>query len=126
MKILRRYVCKELVGPFLLGLGVFTFVMLMQQIIELTDLVIYKGVSMKIVAQLFLYILPYFLMFTIPMAMLLAALMSFGRLSQDNEITAIQASGTNLWALVWPILVIGLILSIFLAVFNNLISPFFY
>ncbi len=123
MRILRRYICKELVGPFFLGLGVFTFVMLMQQIIELTDLVIYKGVGIGIVGRLFLYVLPYFLMFTIPMAMLLATLMAFGRLSQDNEITAIQASGTNLWVLVRPVLVIGLVLSISLAVFNNLISP---
>ena len=71
MRILRRYISKELVGPFFLGLGVFTFVMLMQQIIELTDLVIYKGVSMGIVVRLFLFVLPYFLMFTIPIAMLL-------------------------------------------------------
>ena len=59
MRILRRYICKELVGPFFLGLGIFTFVMLMQQLIELTDLVIYKGVSMGIVAQLFFYVFLY-------------------------------------------------------------------
>ncbi len=123
MRILRRYICKELVGPFFLGLGIFTFVMLMQQIIELTDLVIYKGVSIGIVGRLFLYVLPYFLMFIIPMAILVAVLLSFGRLSQDNEITAIQASGTNLWVLVRPVLVIGLTLSIFLTLFNSLISP---
>lgn len=123
MRILRRYICKELVGPFFLGLVVFTFIMLMQQIIELTDLVIYKGVSMGVVTRLFLFVLPYFLMFTIPMAMLLATLMSFGRLSQDNEITAIQASGTNLWVMVQPVLIIGLLLSISLVVFNNFISP---
>lgn len=118
-----RYICKELVGPFFLGLGVFTFIMLMQQIIELTDLVIYKGVGLGIVVRLFLYVLPYFLMFIIPMAILVAVLLSFGRLSQDNEITAIQASGTNLWILMRPVLIIGLALSIFLAFFNNFVSP---
>ncbi len=123
MKILRCYICKELVGPFFLGLGIFTFVMLMQQVIELTDLVIYKGVGIGIVGRLFLYVLPYFLMFIIPMAILVAVLLSFGRLSQDNEITAIQASGTNLWVLVRPVLIIGLALSIFLTLFNNFISP---
>jgi lipopolysaccharide export system permease protein len=123
MNILKRYISKELIGPFFLGLAVFTFTMLMQQIIELTDLVIYKGVSIGIIVKLFLYVLPYFLMFTIPMAILLATLLAFGRLSHNNEITAIQAAGINLWILIRPVLVIGLILCIALAVFNNLISP---
>jgi lipopolysaccharide export system permease protein len=74
-----------MVGPFFTSLGVFTFVLLMAKIMELTDLVVTKGVGLDVVLQLLLYTLPYFFVFTIPMATLLGVLLAFLRLSSDRK-----------------------------------------
>jgi lipopolysaccharide export system permease protein len=98
-----------MVGPFFTSLGVFTFVLLIAKIMELTDLVVTKGVGLDIVLQLLLYTLPYFFVFTIPMATLLGVLLAFLRLSSDNEITALKAAGVGLSQLLPPVAVLALL-----------------
>lgn len=104
-KTINKYLVKELIGPFFLGLLIFTFVLLMQQVLDLIELVINKGVSLKLVMELVLYIMPSFLVLTIPMAVLVSALTAFGRMSTDSEITAMKASGVSLYALFVPVLI---------------------
>src|SRR6266540_1726410 len=103
-KTLFKYMLKEIAVPFLLGIGVFTFVLLMGRFLKLADLVISKGVPLTDVLKLLLYIFPSFSLVTIPMAFLLAMLLAFGRLSSDSEITAIKSSGISLYGLLPPIL----------------------
>ncbi|PID56675.1 LPS export ABC transporter permease LptF [candidate division KSB3 bacterium] len=110
-KTINSYLLKELFGPFLLGLLVFTFVLLMQQVLELIELVISKGVSVKLVLELVLYIMPSFLVLTIPMAVLVAALTAFGRLSTDSEVTALKASGVSLYSLFVPVLIFSILMT---------------
>ncbi len=98
-----------MVSPFFTSMGVFTVVLLLAKIMELTDLVVTKGVGLDIVGQLLLYTLPYFFVFTIPMATLLGVLLAFLRLSSDNEITALKAAGVGLSQLLPPVAVLAVL-----------------
>ena len=102
-KTLYLYILKEISVPFLLGFAVFTFVLLMGRFMKLADLVIAKGVPVSDVARLLLYMLPSFSFITIPMAFLLALLLAFGRLSADNEITALKSGGISLYGILTPV-----------------------
>lgn len=124
MKILRTYFLKEFIGPLFMALGVLTFVMLLGNLIKLADLVINKGVDITSVSKLFLFMMPYLLTYTLPISCLTAVLLSLGRLSSDNEIIAIRASGINLFTLVLPLLIVGIILSLILVVFNDRVIPY--
>lgn len=107
--ILGRYIFREMLVPFLVSLGVFTFVLLMARITELTDLVINRGVGLDVVGLLLLYNLPYLFVFTVPMATLLGVLLAFLRLSSDNEITVMKASGVSLWQMLPPVAALAII-----------------
>jgi len=111
-KVLHRYVFREILVPFALGLGVFTFVLLLARLLKLIELVVNRGIPATTVARVFLYLLPAFLEVTVPMAMLLAILVAFGRLSADSEITALRSSGVSLYQLIPPVATFVLIVTI--------------
>lgn len=96
MRILRSYILRLHLVPFLLGFGVVTFILVMDVLFDYLDLVLNRGVAVGVVLQLFILSLGYIMALSVPCAVLVAALMAFGRLSQDNEITALRASGVNL------------------------------
>ncbi|HLD40646.1 MAG TPA: LptF/LptG family permease [Candidatus Omnitrophota bacterium] len=123
MKILRTYLLKEFSLPFVFSLIVLIFVMLLGNLFQLIELIITKGVNFFSVAKLFLFLVPYLLTYTIPIAILAAVLLSLGRLSSDNEILAIRASGINIFILIVPLLILGLLLSLFLVILNDRIIP---
>ena len=108
VRILDRYVWKELVTPFCLGLLVFTFLLLIDRIFDLTDLIINKGVPVHLVLMMLVYISPAILVLTIPIGFLLAILVAFGRLSADMEVVALKACGVSPLRLLWPVVVFGL------------------
>lgn len=103
-KTLSLYIFKEITVPFFLGFIVFTFVLLMGRFMNLADMVIAKGVPVADVARLLIYMLPSFSFITIPMALLLAMLLAFGRLSADNEITALKSGGISLYGVLPPVI----------------------
>lgn len=107
-----------------MALGVLTFIMLLGNLIKIADLVINKGVDIVSVSKLFLFMIPFLLTYTLPISSLAAALLSLGRLSSDNEIIAIKASGINIFRLILPQLITGLILSLLLVIFNDRIIPY--
>jgi lipopolysaccharide export system permease protein len=111
-KILHQYIFREILVPFVLGLGVFTFVLLLARLLKLIELVVNKGIPVTSVARVFLFLLPAFLEVTVPMAMLLAILVAFGRLSADSEITALRSSGVSLYQLVPPVAMFVLIVTV--------------
>jgi len=106
-RILSLYIIREIASLFLLGIMVFTLILLMGRLIKLTDLVITRGVPLADVSRMILYLMPSFLVFTIPMAFLLAVLLAFGRLSADNEITVMKAGGISLMQLMPPVVLCG-------------------
>lgn len=124
MKILRNYFLKEFIGPLFMALGVLTFVMILGNLIKIAELVINKGVDIFSVAKLFIFMIPYLLTYTLPIAALTATLLSLGRLSNDNEIVATKACGINLFALISPLLIVGAILSLMLVIFNDRVIPY--
>ncbi|MBC8018267.1 MAG: LPS export ABC transporter permease LptF [Verrucomicrobia bacterium] len=107
-RILNLYIIREIASLFVLGIMIFTLVLLMGRLIKLTDLVISRGVPLADVSRMILYLMPSFLVFTIPMAFLLAVLLAFGRLSADNEITVMKAGGISLMQLMPPVVLCGL------------------
>jgi len=97
-----RYIIKEIIPVFIIGLMVFTIILLMDKILKLIELIMTRGASIKDVLMLMAFISPSFLIFTIPTALLLGILITFGRLSGDSEITAFKASGISLGQLFVP------------------------
>jgi lipopolysaccharide export system permease protein len=106
-KKIYTYLLKELVALFALSVGIFTFIMVLSRIGKIADLVINKGVDVKDIVLLILYSSPPYLTFTLPMAFLLSTIVVLGRLSTENEILALKASGINLRCLFAPIALIG-------------------
>lgn len=121
--ILRRYILKSLVGPFWLGFGIITFLLTMDMLLDLLDLLISKGIAAWIVLKLFVLGLGWMVVLSIPCGVLVAALMTYGRLSQDNEIIALRASGIHLARIILPTLVSSVIVAAALALFNNYVLP---
>jgi lipopolysaccharide export system permease protein len=104
-KTLYAYVFNEIPPPFLVGMGTFTFVLLMGKFLKLAEMVVEKGVPLGSVLRMIMYLLPSFWSVTIPMALLLAVLLAFGRLSSDSEVTAMKSCGISLYGLLPPPLV---------------------
>lgn len=123
MRILRDYILKEFFHSFFLTLVVFTFVFLVGNIITLANYIINKGVDPFSILKLFFYLVPWLLSFTLPIAVLTASILSFGRLSADGELTAMKASGVSLFRVSIPILMIGVLCSFFAFFLNDRISP---
>ena len=101
-RTLYTHITKELMSPFILGLLIFTFILLTNRILKLMDLVVNKGVGLDEVIKLIMYLLPSFFMLTIPMSVLLAILITLGRLSADGELIAMKASGISLYQILPP------------------------
>ena len=106
-KILLRYLISEILPPFFFGLLAFTFILLIARILKLIELVITRGVPLLQMAKLFSLILPTFLEMTVPMAFLLAILLGLGRLSNDQELLAMKASGISPGQILWPVAVVA-------------------
>jgi len=102
-KILHRYIFHEVLTPFLLGLGVFTFILLIARLLKLIELVVNRGLPPLQILRLLGYLMPAFLEVTVPMAMLLAILIAFGRLSADAEMIAMRSSGLSIYQLAPPV-----------------------
>ncbi len=123
MKILERYILKENFKPFVVSLMVTTFVMLLDKIIDLLNLIIEKHLNVLTIVSIFGLSLPFILALTVPMAILLASIMSFGRLSVDNELIAFKSCGINIYTLLKPTVIAALFISFFMVYFNNAVLP---
>jgi lipopolysaccharide export system permease protein len=123
MHIIRNYTIKEFVGPLFLSLLVSTMILAAGNVIQIADLIINKGVSALYVMKLFFFLTPWLLTFTIPISILSATLLSFGRLASDNEIIALKSSGVSLYRIAAPLLIIGFIISLFCIPLNDKILP---
>ncbi|MDD3627706.1 MAG: LptF/LptG family permease, partial [bacterium] len=113
MKILPRYFITDLIGPTFFGISLFTFMMLLSKLRDFIELIINKGVAPEKVLYLLILILPALLAITIPMGFLLGILMTYGRFSEDNEITAMKASGISVMKMLMPVIWVSIFLSIF-------------
>jgi LPS export ABC transporter permease LptF/LPS export ABC transporter permease LptG len=108
MRILDRYIVREIFRHAFLGLIVFTFVLFVPQLVRLMELLVRHSGSGSQIAKLFLYIFPGVLIFTIPMAVLVGVLLGLGRMSADSEIIALTALGISRQRMLVPVAVLAL------------------
>lgn len=121
--ILARYILREHIAPFLYALFVITFLFLVDFLIRILTSILSKGLGWKVVLEILVLNLAWMLALSIPMAVLVATLMAFGRFSSDNEITAMKALGISPFRAMGSVLVVAIVLGIGLVYFNNRILP---
>ena len=115
-KIINRYIFKEMAVPFVIVITVLTITSLLSKVIIAVNLLVNYGVGFFIILKFFLFSMPWFLIYIIPMSFLIAVLITYNRLSSDNEITAMKASGLDLLRISMPVAVMALI-AYFIATF---------
>src|SRR4029077_20067312 len=103
LKILDRYLVREIVPPMLLALVGLTFVLMMPPILTNAEKLIAKGVSWDVILRVLLTLVPQALGVTIPMALLYGILFGLGRLSADREFVALQACGVSVFRVFRPV-----------------------
>ncbi len=123
MRLLRRYIIIELLSPFLFSLLVIVFVLFIQFLLRAIDRFLGKGLDTLVIFEYLFLNMAWIVALAVPMAVLIATLMTFGRLSEDNEITAMRASGISFLKIIRPGLLFGTIICLMLLYFNNYILP---
>ncbi len=119
--ITNRYILKEMFIPFSINIFIFTFLFLMTEMIEITNWIVNYKLSVWSVLAFIFYTMPWFLMFIIPMSVMLAVLLTFLRLSGDNEIVALKSCGLSIYGLLPSVLIfalIGFLLTIFITLYG--------
>ncbi|MEO0098186.1 MAG: LptF/LptG family permease [candidate division WOR-3 bacterium] len=119
MKIIQRYILSLFIPPFFFAIAVLSFILLMNRLFLLADLLIKKGIRFTIVLEVATYSLPFVLTYITPLAVMVAGVMTYGKLAQDNELTALKASGVNLFRLLIPTLFFCIALSFVMVFFNG-------
>ncbi|WP_290735061.1 LptF/LptG family permease [Fibrobacter sp. UBA3806] len=114
---------KELIGPFMAALFGITFLFVVDFLVKILDNVLSKGLPASTVLEIFALNLAWMLSLSIPMAVLVACLMAFGRLSGDHEITAVKAAGVSPLSLMRPVMLVAMLLSVLMVLFNNWVLP---
>jgi len=107
--IINRYIFREMIPPFGINLIFFSFIFLMTQIIEIMNMVVNHRVGLSVIGRMILYTLPFFLEFIIPMSVMMSILLTFLRLSSDNEILALKNGGLSIYDLLPPVMLFCLI-----------------
>jgi lipopolysaccharide export system permease protein len=123
MKIIQRHLIRNFVPPFLFGLSVTTFILMIEVLERYFNLFLEKGVEFAVATQVLVLSLGHTFALSIPMAVLVGVLMGVGQLAADREITALKASGVSLYQICLPLLVVGLLLSGAMMAYNHWILP---
>lgn len=118
-----QYIFFEMLPSFILGLLVFVSIILMFQVLRLTEFALVHGVAMKTIAQIIGYVVISMLPILFPMALLFSVLLTYGRLSQDSEIVAMKASGLHMATLLMPAIILALIVGALSAQMSFNIAP---
>ena len=119
--IINRYIFKEMLTPFFLSVLFFTFVFLMAKMIEITNWIVNYDIDIVDVLLMILYTTPYFLVFVLPMSIMMSVLLTFLQLSSDNEIIALKCGGHSINGLLPPVILFclfGFGVNIFITVFG--------
>jgi lipopolysaccharide export system permease protein len=123
VRLLSRYLLRQLVGPFVFALAALTSLMLLSQIAKKFGALVGKGLPWTVIAEVFALSIPFIVAMTLPMAVLLAVLYAFSHLAADNEITAMRASGISVYQVLVPVLAWGVFMSAFNFAFVDQVLP---
>ena len=106
--LLFRSIFLQLIVPFILALGILTFILSMETVYRLINLIVERGVSVFSVGLMLLYRLPQFLSVTLPLSIVISCVVLVVRLSTDNEITAMNSMGISIWQIARPFSLFGI------------------
>ena len=123
MKKLYRLILKSFLGTFCFTFFVVIFVLLMQFLWVYVDDFVGKGLSFKIIGELFFHASLTFVPMALPLAILLASIMCFGDLGEHYELVAMKASGISIWQVMRPLVILSIMLSGLAFIFSNSINP---
>ena len=123
MKVLHKYLLKEMLLPFIFSLLIITFLLFVNFLIRAVDRFLGKGLDFFIIIEYLFLNLAWIIALSVPMAVLLTSLMTFGRMSEDNEIDALKSSGISYYSLMISPLFFGIFITFLLILFNNYILP---
>lgn len=123
MRLLSRYFIREMILPFLFSLLTITFLLFINFLLRAIDRFLGKGLDILTILEYLFLNLAWIIALSVPMAILLSTLMTFGRLSEDNEINAMRASGISFLSIIRAPLMFGTTVALMLIFFNNYILP---
>ena len=126
MKRLHLYIIKRFIGPLIVTLLISLFVLLMQFLWVYLDDLVGKGLEMNIIVEFLIYTLAMLMPMALPLSMLLASIMTFGDMGENNELLAMKAAGISLFRIMKPVIVVSIILSIGAFQFSNRVIPVSY
>jgi lipopolysaccharide export system permease protein len=120
--IINRYILKEFLTPFAVNVSFFTFVFLMAELIQITNWVVNYSIDLTTVLQMIFYQIPFLLIFVLPISVMITILLTFLRLSNENEILAIKNGGISIYALLAPVFafcLIGFVLTMTMSLYGQ-------
>jgi len=118
-----RYILGELISPLVLGVLVFSGILMGTYLFETMDLLLSVGIRFGQFINLIIALLPFLLHLTIPMALLLALMLTYGRLTENNEILALRSIGISFGWIMAPALVMGAVFFGIMAFWEHIVGP---
>jgi len=123
MKILTRYIFKEMLGPTALGFAFYTFIILMKNLFDFAGMIIKRSLPGSTVARLLFLSLPHIVVLTVPMSLLFGILIAVGRLSSDSEIIAMRALGISTRTIYRPVFLFSFLVFLINLYLMNFVLP---
>jgi lipopolysaccharide export system permease protein len=123
MRTLSRYILGQQIAPFLFGIFIIMFILILDFLYKNLEVLIGKGVPIMVSVELLLLSMGWMIVMAIPMAVLIATLISFMRMSSDNEVVAMKTGGMSLFAIARPVLIAGVVLSFIMIPVHNFVVP---
>tara|TARA_B100000927_G_scaffold291008_1_gene291490 strand:- start:1679 stop:3028 length:1350 start_codon:yes stop_codon:yes gene_type:complete len=123
MNTLNKYLLKQSLIPFILSVAVITTVLFLQFLIRAVDRFLGKGLDLMTIFEYLYLNLAWIIALSVPMSLLISSVMTFGRMTQQNEITALKSAGVNIYNIIKPAIWFSSLVAIGLCLFNNFILP---
>jgi lipopolysaccharide export system permease protein len=122
-RIIHRYLIKEVLSPFVVSLLAFTTIVFSGRLLLITRMILSKGIGFKEILESALFLFPYLLVFTLPMAATVGIILALMRLSVDHEMMALKTAGLDYFRLLSPILVFSLVVALLTLLLTTYGSP---
>ena len=123
VKILDRYILRELTISFILSIAVLLSAFLMQQVIKFSRISSETGISFLLLVKFSIFIIPLFLVLAIPLSVLISSILTFSRLSTDHEVTAIRSGGISLYRMLLPVFVFSVTAFLLALISSSVLQP---
>ncbi|MCC6544489.1 MAG: LptF/LptG family permease [Nitrospirae bacterium] len=123
VKIIDRYILRELSLSFILSIAILLSAFLMQQVIKFSKISSETGISFLLLVKFSFFIIPLFLVLAIPLSVLISSILTFSRLSTDNEVTAMRSGGLSVYRMLFPVLIFSITAFLLALVSSSVLQP---